>query len=107
MTVPGLAAKVERVRAVAGARFDQIEFNSLTQVLKVTDDRQSAIDALKPDWQPDSHQWEDSPFLLVGSADTIADDIRSYRETLGFTYFVLRDSMIDEFAPIIAELSGT
>ena len=106
MTVPGLAAKVERVRAVAGQRFDQIEFNSLTQVLQVTDDRRSAIDALKPDWQPDSNQWQDSPFLLVGTADTIADDIRAYRETLGFTYFVLRDSMIDEFAPIIAKLSG-
>ena len=91
MTVSGLAAKVDRVRSISGERFDDIEFNSLTQVLQVTDNAQAAIDALKPDWQPDSEQWQDSPFILVGSPDSIADDIRGYRESLGFTYFVLRD----------------
>jgi probable F420-dependent oxidoreductase len=107
MTVPGLKNKIEFVRDVAPDRFDQIEFNSLTQVLDVTDDRKSAIDRLSTEWEQDPDNWQESPFLLVGNAASIADDIRGYRETLGFTYFVLRDRMMDDFAPILTKLKGT
>ena len=107
MTVPGLAAKVDFIRQTAPDRFESIEFNSLTQVLRVTDDRQTAIAELSTEWEQDPNEWQESPFLLVGSVDSIADDIRRYRETLGFTYFVLRDFMMDDFAPILAKLKGS
>lgn len=104
MTIAGLTAKVELIREVAGDRFKQIEFNSLTQVLRVTDDRQAAIEELSTEWEQDPDSWQESPFLLIGSRDKIADDIREYRERLGFSYFVLRDYMMDDFAPILAKL---
>jgi probable F420-dependent oxidoreductase len=104
MTVPGLAQKVEYIRSIAPDRFNAIEFNSLTQVFEVTDSRQAVIDRLSSEWEQDPADWKDSPFLLIGSEESIADDIRSYRETLGFTYFVLRDHMMDSFAPILARL---
>jgi hypothetical protein len=75
-------------------------------VLEITDDRAGTIAKLKPDWQPDSDTWIESPFLLVGSVDSIADDLRGYRESLGFTYFVLRGAMAAVFAPVIAKLKG-
>jgi probable F420-dependent oxidoreductase len=107
LTVPGLAKKIDFIRSVAPGRFDAIEFNSLTQVFEVTDNRQATIDRLSAEWEQDSANWNESPFLLIGSEDSIADDIRRYREELGFTYFVLRDHMMDAFAPILAKLKGT
>jgi probable F420-dependent oxidoreductase len=107
MTVPGLAKKVEFVQAAAPDRFDYIEFNSLTQVLEVTDNRQAAIERLSTEWQQDPGNWRESPFLLVGSTESIADDIRGYREVLGFSYFVLRDRMMEDFAPILSALKGS
>lgn len=107
MTVPGLARKVEFIRSVAPDRFESIEFNSLTQVLEVTDNRKASIDRLSTEWEQDPDSWQESPFMLIGSAASIADDIRGYRESLGFTYFVLRDHMMDAFAPILARLKGS
>jgi probable F420-dependent oxidoreductase len=104
MTVSGLTEKIELIREAAPDRFGAIEFNSLTQVFQVTDNRQAALERLSEDWEQDPQNWQESPFLLIGSRDKIADDIREYRERLGFTYFVLRDHMIDDFAPILAEL---
>jgi len=102
-----LLKKVEFLRRAAPERFDQIELNSLTQVLVVTDDRRAALQQLSGEWEQDPDNWHESPFLLIGSVDSIADDIRRYRETLGFTYFVLRDYMMDDFAPVLAKLAGT
>ena len=107
MTVPGLGEKVDFIRQTAPDRFDSIEFNSLTQVLKVTDDRQAAIAELSAEWEQNPNEWQESPFLLVGSVGSIADDIRRYREELGFTYFVLRDFMMDDFAPILSRLKSS
>jgi probable F420-dependent oxidoreductase len=104
MTIAGLTEKVEYVRQVAGDRFERIELNSLTQVLNVTDDRQGAIEKLSAEWEQDPADWRESPYLLIGSVEQIAEDIREYRERLGFTYFVLRDYMMDDFAPILARL---
>jgi probable F420-dependent oxidoreductase len=107
LTTTGLARKVEFIRSVAPYRFDGIEFNSLTQVFEVTDDRQATIERLSTEWEQDPANWKESPFLLIGSEDSIADDIRRYRDELGFTYFVLRDHMMDAFAPILAKLKGS
>lgn len=104
MTVPGLRAKVDRIREIAPDRFDHLEFNSLTQVLEITDSPEHVLSRLKEDWQPDNPVWEPSPFVLVGSVESIADDIHGYRETIGFTYFTLRESMMEAFAPVIARL---
>jgi probable F420-dependent oxidoreductase len=107
LTAAGLAKKVEFIRSLAPERFESLEFNSLTQVFEVTDNRQATIERLSTEWDQDPANWKDSPFLLIGSEDSIADDIRRYREELGFTYFVLRDHMMDAFAPILARLKGS
>ena len=107
LSVPALDRKVNYIRQVAKNRFDEIEFNSLTQVLDVTDNRSAAIDRLREEWQPGGGEWQESPFLLIGSTSSIADSVREYRETLGFSYFVMRNQMIDDFAPILATLKGT
>ena len=104
MSVAAVEQKIDFIRQVAPDRFDQIELNSLTDVLNVTDNRQAAIESLSEEWEQDPRNWQESPFLLIGSVDKIADDIREYREVLGFTYFVLRDYMMDDFAPILARL---
>jgi probable F420-dependent oxidoreductase len=107
LTVPGLAKKLDFIRWVAPERFDAIELNSLTQVFEVTDNRKKTIERLSTEWAQDPADWKESPFLLIGSEDSIADDIRRYREELGFTYFVLRDHMTEAFAPILAKLKAS
>lgn len=107
LSISGLARKVEFIHSAAPERFDHIEFNSLTQVLEVTDNRAAAIERLSTEWQQDPQHWQESPFLLIGSPPTIVEFVHRCREELGFTYFVVRDGMMDDFAPILAALNGS
>ena len=49
----------------------------------------------------------ESPFALVGSTATIADELVRRREELGFSYVIVGGEDIDAFAPVVAALAGT
>ncbi len=48
-----------------------------------------------------------SPYTLTGSVQEIADDLRSYRECWGISYFSVMADTMEAFAPLVAELAGT
>lgn len=104
-TTEHLDIQLDQVRAGAGDRFDQLEFNALVQVMEVTDDTAQSIDALVE--RVDGLTADDvatTPYALIGTVDEIVAKIRTCRERWGITYFTVRE--VEAFAPVIAALSA-
>lgn len=92
------AAKVERVRAAAGERFERVELN----VVVADADVGGPIAQLKRL----ATRGLDSPYLLYGSDRQLRDDLRRRREMLGLTYYVVPGRLMERFAPVVAALAG-
>jgi len=105
-SLEAFASKVEFIKGVAGDRFAELEFNLLIQMVKVTDDRNGAIDRLKQEHEISDDDWFDSPMVFVGSVDEVVDRIREVRERTGVSYFVVFEPVMEAFSPIVAALAG-
>jgi hypothetical protein len=82
------------VRAAAGERFSEIEFNTLYLRVQV-------------DGQPESSTQFAHLAGLSGSRSEIVEYLQQRREKLGVSYVVVIGTAIDAFAPVVAELAGT
>ena len=106
-TAAAVDGKVERLRERAGARFDDIELNIFSYAVVVTDDRQSVGEYVAGRFGVTPADIDAMPYALVGSPGEIADDLRSYRDRWGTSYFTIMADAIEPFAPVVAELTGT
>jgi probable F420-dependent oxidoreductase len=100
----GTAERIDVVRKAAGSRFGELELNAVVQRVVVTDHASSAAAELADDLLLSVDDVLDSPYLLVGSVDAIADGLRARNERHGFTYWVVPEGVMDAFAPVIALL---
>lgn len=100
------AAKVDRIRSIAGERFPSIELNILIQTLSVTDDRPGAMEAIRKERDLADDAWFDSPMVYVGSVEEIVARMQAVRERLGVSYFVVFENAVEALAPIVAALAG-
>lgn len=101
-----VADKVHLVRQAAGDRFPQLELNVLIQADFVTGNQQAGIERLRSERGMSAEVWLDTPYVYIGTTEQIADTLRSYREQLGISYFVVFEPYMDDFAPVVAELAG-
>jgi alkanesulfonate monooxygenase SsuD/methylene tetrahydromethanopterin reductase-like flavin-dependent oxidoreductase (luciferase family) len=46
----------------------------------------------------------DTPFLLIGTVDEMADQLIRDRDRYGFTYFTVHEPYLEALAPVIAQL---
>jgi probable F420-dependent oxidoreductase len=100
--------KIGWVRAGAGARFGQIELSLVPSVAIVDDRRGYAAEMI------DRRRWAGidvddvlaMPSVFIGTIDEIVDDMRRRREQYGFSYYVVSDTQMESFAPIVARLAG-
>ncbi|MFA1539142.1 LLM class F420-dependent oxidoreductase [Actinomadura monticuli] len=103
----GTAAEAqERVRFVreqAGDRADGIEWNVLVQHVQVTPDRRAVAERLRAERMRDMTVEEilDTPFVLLGTPDQIAGQIRERRERFGFSYVTVHAPFVDVLGPVI------
>jgi probable F420-dependent oxidoreductase len=81
----GLERQVERLRELAGPRFDRLELHALVQWHEVTDDRASAAERAGPSLDVPAEIGLDSPYVLIGAAEEIAAQLHGLRERLGLT----------------------
>lgn len=93
--------------AASAGRLEAIELNIRTFFVSVTDDRRGRLDAVASMIGVEPAMVERSPFALIGSPGSIADDLRERRERFGFSYVIVGGEEIDSFAPVVAELTGT
>jgi probable F420-dependent oxidoreductase len=107
-TSDAVAGQIEIIRRAAGERFAELELNILLQRLIVTDDAPGASEELSREWTPlTPAQILDTPSLLIGTLDTIAESVRERRERLGISYIVVFERDMEAFAPVVARLAGT
>ena len=48
-----------------------------------------------------------SPTTLVGSVDTIVEQLHAWREQCDVSYFIVPSRLMDGLAPVIARVAGT
>jgi alkanesulfonate monooxygenase SsuD/methylene tetrahydromethanopterin reductase-like flavin-dependent oxidoreductase (luciferase family) len=106
----GLPASIDRkfhqIRVDAGARFADVEFNAWLSVCRVTDDVASVSERLSSRFGAPADEVLASPFILAGTASEMIDRLEQRRERWGYSYFVVQQPSIDDFAPVVARLTG-
>jgi probable F420-dependent oxidoreductase len=107
-TMDGLGDRVDHVRRAAGDRFTGIELSLLVQRAIVTDDpRGEAADlAAVKSGRLTVEQALDSPFLLIGTVDTICDRVLELRARFGVSYLTVFDDRSPGFDAVVGRLAG-
>lgn len=112
--------KVRFARRCAGSRVGEIEWHLLTQAVIVTDDRRGAAEQLLLEHRRAAEaaggladrdvltldQALETPFLLIGTIDEIAAQLRRSRERWGFSFITVHEPYMPAFAPVIERLRG-
>jgi probable F420-dependent oxidoreductase len=106
-TAAGVDARMQIVREAAGARYQRLEVNALVQRVVITDDRRHAAEELATRWtQLSPEDILQSPYVLIGTADQMIEDLRARRERWGISYYVVFEPYMEAFAPVVAALAG-
>lgn len=107
----GLVNRIEHLREVSGDRFEDLELSLLIQHGVVTDDRHAAAQAIATESRSgdlSATDVLDAPFVLLGTAQSIADDLRGLREELGISYFtVFHGERSNGFEQVVELLAGS
>lgn len=98
--------RVRYARDHAGERADEIEWHLLIQMVIETDDRRDAaadlVARLGAGMTVDDAL--ETPFLLFGTVDEMAEQVIRTRERYGFSYLTVHEPYLESFAPVIARL---
>ncbi len=108
------------IRECAGSRAERIEWHLLAQAVVITDDRKAAAEKLIAEERSTAAekgaaaqdavltvtQALETPYLLIGTADEIADQLRASRERWGFSYITVHEPYMPALAPVIERLRG-
>ncbi|MGH2560694.1 MAG: TIGR03621 family F420-dependent LLM class oxidoreductase [Thermomicrobiales bacterium] len=106
-TPAAVAKQVALIRQAAGARFSTLELHVLLQRLIMTDDARQASEDLSREWTPlTPADVRETPYLLIGTVDEIAETLRARREQYGISYLVVFEKDMESFAPVAARLAG-
>lgn len=98
--------RVQFARDRARKRADDVEWQVLVQHVEVTDDRRAAAQALVDKYGSDMSVDETlgTPFMLFGTIEQIAEQIRANRESYGFTHVTVHEPYMETFGPVIEHL---
>jgi probable F420-dependent oxidoreductase len=100
----GLANRVAHVRREAGARAGGLELSVLVQEVALTDDRRGVGKKMASDFEQPAALLLDSPFVMIGLVDELADHVRRLRDDHGVTYVTVFERFADTFAQVIGRL---
>ena len=103
-----MAQKVEWVRQAAGERFSHLELNMVISPIFTEHRRQRAEQlVLERGWSGVAvEQILEMPSVFIGTPDQVAEDMQRRREQYGFSYYVVSDALMEEFAPVVSSLAG-
>jgi probable F420-dependent oxidoreductase len=98
--------KIRWVRDAAGARFDDLELQTLVGFVYVNDAADAVLDGIANAFGISKAQARLAPPCLVGSEDDIVASLEERRERWQISYHVVDESAVDVFAPVVARLAG-
>ncbi|HEY6540795.1 MAG TPA: TIGR03621 family F420-dependent LLM class oxidoreductase [Ktedonobacteraceae bacterium] len=101
-----LAQKVAWIREAAGERFQSLELNLFILDMALNDRQGDGADRLAHRFALSREQVLKSPHLLVGTVNHIVDRLQETRAKYGISYLVIFDEYIEQFAPIVAQLTN-
>jgi probable F420-dependent oxidoreductase len=107
MTAAATDTKLEHLRAAAGDRFADLEIQTLTGFVHVTDDRAGIAAGMAAAFDVEPEVALETPAALVGSVDEMCADLEARRERWQMSYVVVPEEFSDAFAPVVARLAGT
>jgi probable F420-dependent oxidoreductase len=98
--------RVALVRAESVGR--DVELQALVQRVIIADDPRRAAEQVREHMpELDVEDVLATPFLWIGSVESICEHVIEARERWGFSYFTVFHDSLDAAAPIIARLAGT
>ena len=102
-TAEEAAERVRYARECAGERADQVEWHALVQLVVETDDRRDAAEKVLEKYgrMMEVDELLDTPFVLIGTVEQMAEQIVRNRERFGFTYYTVHAPYMDGFAPVV------
>ena len=99
--------KIGWIRQGAGNRFGDIELEIAAYFVAVRDDAQDAAEAMARRFGVTTEQLAEHPHALIGSLDQVCEKLQKRRDQLGVSYVNVAQRNMEEFAPVVARLSGT
>jgi hypothetical protein len=73
----------------------------------VTGDRRRAAEELTRRWAGlTTDDILQSPFVLIGTAEQMIEDLQGRRQRWGISYYVVHEPYLDDLAPVVAQLAG-
>jgi len=110
-TAPNLAPgattqKVQWAREGAGDRWGDIELHALVGFCVFTDHPMQVAEAMAPAFGIAPAEALHVPVGLIGTVDSMVEELQWRRETWGFSYITVEGPW-EEFAPVVSRLAGT
>lgn len=105
ITAAATAHKLTWVRDAAGERFPDLELNIVVSRVIPTDDREAAAGLLAREMGLTPGEIQESPHILLGTADEMAETLRQRRSQYGISYITVTADGLELFAPVIELLA--
>jgi probable F420-dependent oxidoreductase len=96
--------KLAWIRDAAGNRFSAIELNTLVQTVVITDRPREAAAPLAKEYGMEIEQVFETPLVLIGSADQIAEALEHRRERFGLSYITVFEKDLENLGKVIPRL---
>ncbi|MEA2668898.1 MAG: hypothetical protein QOJ33_1832 [Chloroflexota bacterium] len=96
--------KLAWIRDAAGERFSALELNTLVQTVVITDRRRDAATPLAKEYSMEVDQVFETPLVLIGSVDQIAENLEQRRERFGLSYITVFETDLENLARVIDRL---
>jgi len=106
MSAEAVDVKVDIVCETAGNRLTEIEMNIRAFLVAIGPDADAATTGVAAMVGVPEEMVAASPFALVGPPSKLIEDLQARRERWGFSYVIVGGENVDDFAPVVAALSG-
>ena len=107
LTAVATDEKLARLRAAAGQRYEELEIQTLTGFVHVTEDRDAVATGIASHFGVDPGVALETPAVLVGTVDQMCDELLARRERWQMSYVVVPEEFADVLAPVVSRLAGT
>jgi probable F420-dependent oxidoreductase len=97
--------KFALIREVAGPRYEDLIFHGWLKWAQITDDPQGVAEAIGDGIGSDPGEVLSTPFVLLGSAEQIAEQVRERFERWGYSYYTVQQPAALDFAPVLELLA--
>lgn len=99
--------KLSWVREGAGDRFGDLEIEIGAYFIAVRDDYHDTAEAMAQRFGVAVDDLLEHPHALIGSVDEVCERLQRLRERFGISYVNVAQRNMEDFAPVVARLTGT